>query len=821
MQILIILLLNILLTSYCYATLTPGKIPVAFKGNQSSNIQDGSMTDTGTPGNIGNVGVGSSNPVQKLDVNGIIRMTGFSMPNNAVSGYVLTSDSNGNGTWVVSSGGGGAGNIGIGTIGHDTVYIGTTSVGSGIIVENSTNVGIGSPLPNATLDVQGTLSLTHFGGNVAIGTFLANRILTVASSNINTNVTTASSSSIGIDNLSGTVGDFDDLAFDTVDTNGSIVLGAKVSGLFTSNTALAVSGDLVFLNKNSGLTQQNMIIKSNGNVGIGTTLPAFPLEVKSGVIGAQGIQTSNSTARINASTGFNVNPNHGSIDTFRVDTGGNVGIGSLSPGQALDVQGTVRMTGFSLPTNASSGYVLTSNNVGIGTWVVASSGGGGSSTTGSNLLFGNGSGGFTNVNNTSTNGTNVGIGSLNPGQILDVQGTIRSQAIQVGANVFTVDNTGTVNTSGSVTSGGNLLINTSGLFVGGSSGGTGNFTNFIGGEGTTTKGILLSTNQNGTTDADELAIGNNGGTIALIAQDASGVPLIGIGTLSPGGALDVESTLNNTIFNALASTKNVGIGTFNPGAKLDVQGPVRILNTPSLSIGTTTLTNYFQVGSTAQLSISSVGALTTTGAVTTGAITGSGNIVSTGVGGIFGGNSATANSHAQFQGGSSATSFIEILGSSVAGNAGYVGIGTIAPQITLDVEGTLLPIVFNGKASTGANVGIGSFNPGQTLDVQGSIRNFGAYIENGNLPSISSCGTSPSGSAVGGAYHFTVTVGGTATACTATYAKACPTGSTCNVTNQSMSITSAMSYTESSSAITISQAVGLSGDVLDINCTCH
>ena len=50
--------------------------------------------------------------------------------------------------------------------------------------------------------------------------------------------------------------------------------------------------------------------------------------------------------------------------------GGNVGIGSVTPGQALDVNGTVRMTGFSIISGAGTGKVLTSDSSGNGTWAV-------------------------------------------------------------------------------------------------------------------------------------------------------------------------------------------------------------------------------------------------------------------------------------------------------------------------------------------------------------------------------------------------------------------------------------------------------------------
>ncbi|MGB3341487.1 MAG: tail fiber domain-containing protein, partial [bacterium] len=51
-----------------------------------------------------------------------------------------------------------------------------------------------------------------------------------------------------------------------------------------------------------------------------------------------------------------------------IERDGEVGINKINPSYALDVDGTVAMTGFRLTTGASNGYVLTSNASGTGTW---------------------------------------------------------------------------------------------------------------------------------------------------------------------------------------------------------------------------------------------------------------------------------------------------------------------------------------------------------------------------------------------------------------------------------------------------------------------
>jgi hypothetical protein len=63
-------------------------------------------------------------------------------------------------------------------------------------------------------------------------------------------------------------------------------------------------------------------------------------------------------------------PDTAGFNIYRL-TGG-VGIGTPSPQYRLDVAGTAQMTGFKMPTGASDGYVLTSDDNGLGTWQATS-----------------------------------------------------------------------------------------------------------------------------------------------------------------------------------------------------------------------------------------------------------------------------------------------------------------------------------------------------------------------------------------------------------------------------------------------------------------
>jgi hypothetical protein len=61
-------------------------------------VDDGNVIRLDTASD--SVGIGTSTPSEKLDVVGTTQMTGFKMPTGATDGHVLTSDADGNGTWL-------------------------------------------------------------------------------------------------------------------------------------------------------------------------------------------------------------------------------------------------------------------------------------------------------------------------------------------------------------------------------------------------------------------------------------------------------------------------------------------------------------------------------------------------------------------------------------------------------------------------------------------------------------------------------------------------------------------------------------------------
>lgn len=146
-------------------------------------------------------------------------------------------------------------------------------------------------------------------------------------------------------------------------------------------------------------------------------------------------------------------------------------------------------------------------------------------------------------------------------------------------------------------------------------------------------------------------------------------------------------------------------------------------------------------------------------------------------------------------------------------NSGKINIGTTTATATLSVAvasssagmpqatpwGFLLNMVISGVSYVV-----------QTWDY------FGHQYLSGPIPTLSSCGTSPT--ITGNDNAGTITVGTTATGCTVTFARAWTSAPVCTISNQNMSITSTLGYTISTTALTFSQATGFSSNVVNYIC---
>ena len=209
------------------------------------------------------------------------------------------------------------------------------------------NVGIGTTSPTEALDVIGTAKADAFVGD---GSGLTNLPL-------------------------------------TPDTDWTISDSNMYSGV-SGNVGIGTSSPAGKLEVSHDGSSHDLVVDSNtGNIGIGTTPSSTNKVVVTtntdvitarfdnwstnafnyGVAGyAQGPGGTNHYGVYgHASGGTN---NWAGYFNGNVHAAGYVGIGTESPQETLDVDGTVRMTGFKLTDSPASGYVLTSNSIGQGSW---------------------------------------------------------------------------------------------------------------------------------------------------------------------------------------------------------------------------------------------------------------------------------------------------------------------------------------------------------------------------------------------------------------------------------------------------------------------
>ena len=134
---------------------------IANDGSDGSDIKYGLYVDTVSGGSTANygayfadkVGIGTTSPAYKLDVAGTTQMTGFRLTTSPTAGYVLTSDASGVGTWQVATVSGAI--TGSGTSGYLSKFSDGSSITNSALFESLGNIGIGTTNPSAKLDVTG------------------------------------------------------------------------------------------------------------------------------------------------------------------------------------------------------------------------------------------------------------------------------------------------------------------------------------------------------------------------------------------------------------------------------------------------------------------------------------------------------------------------------------------------------------------------------------------------------------------------------------------------------------------------------------------
>jgi len=538
----------------------------------------------------GNIGIGTTTPLNTLHVNGSgaqggLRITNESGQNvffvNSTNGKVGVGGTSHDGIFGVSSGSAGsvtahedADSIVIEQTTTTGMSILTQDVSSSIIYFGSASSNQGAQLNwnyNADNFVVGTLKtgastalradasivnlilsgasgseIAEFKGKVGIGTATPNERLVVEGSlNATGNVSLGTAETFFVDNTSGKVGIGTSSPGSQVEISGAgptleITNTGSGSNALHIDVGETTGNQFIFPDTNTYLIFQNSareglvtIEQDTSNIGIGTTTPATNLDVK---------------GKANFTGNFSVGETNNIL--FVDNTSGRVGIGTSSPTSKFEVTGAINIpssaegnptggSSLNLRYNTASDYAnIRSRDWDGGTWETVQ-------FEASDYIF------FTNTGTqdfTIDSSGMIGIGTTTPTTTLDVKGKANFTGnFSVGEtnNTFFVDNTS-----------GNIGI------------------------GTSDPNAKLTFAQD-TTPAGGISFGSD---VNLYRQDSitlrtddnfqvdGGQINVNQWQASSGATLNIHSDI--TKFYALNA--NVGIGTAAPGAKLEVVGNLSI-----------------------------------------------------------------------------------------------------------------------------------------------------------------------------------------------------------------------------------------------------
>ncbi|NHF60444.1 hypothetical protein FK220_013905 [Flavobacteriaceae bacterium TP-CH-4] len=343
--------------------------------------------------NDGNVGLGVVNPSTKLEVDGDIKATGLS----GTGERNVVADADGN------------------------LIIGSSSTGTSIWEQNGTTA-------------------FYDGGDIGIGTDEtgiepgAAQYLTVSPGSFPDDGAFGSLEIQGRQQTVGQpIGRIDFLSEGLAGSSGAI---ARIESRVTNGAQFR--GDIGFFTKNgtdmaSAVLEERMTIKNDGDVGIGVTAPAASLHVDGNIRSNDLAGTGTRNVVADADGNLTIGSSGGGSSLWNENgsgihyTSGYVGIGTSTPGTALDVLSDFNFS-FNLTTTVEQNYMAFSNNAGYqgyaGIWTAAN-----------DMDFGTGVGNTTGKVHLTTGATpkltvdadgDVGIGTTTPAANLHVNGNIRS-----------------------------------------------------------------------------------------------------------------------------------------------------------------------------------------------------------------------------------------------------------------------------------------------------------------------------------------------------------------------------------------------------------
>jgi len=474
------------------------------------------------------------------------------------------------------------------------------------VITSAGNLGIGTTSPATKLEVSGIASFTGSGGRSVViegqgaGRIDINGDGSAYAVGIKFNSSPGGTALSGIWNYgSGTSQQWLAIGGTAYNNAAMYALPSGNVGIGTSSpnyrTQIETTGADVFLTKNTSSTSFNRsYFYNNNNVGIQFLNfgSAYGFGTEFGVGQNGSVIQSNTTSAfaVGTSGAYPLLLGTSGTERMRITSAGNVGIGTTSPSQKLDVNGKIKSN--------SSIFVdsIGSDSVGVGAnftvsrasdakqWIMQLNASAG-------LDFWNYNGSAFNRRLTINESGNVGIGTTSPAYQLDVASSGRFAGLLISNDRLWLNgNTvisnwissglsagySQINSYGWINGAGNLILGTNGserMRID-SSGNVGIGTTspsvasglglVLNGQAGQTR-LAFKNNYTGDTSSDGVQFALIGGTSAFVFQNRES-----------DGYFSFE-TNGNEIFRT--SGTNVGIGTTSPNNKLDVNGNINVPST--------------------------------------------------------------------------------------------------------------------------------------------------------------------------------------------------------------------------------------------------